>query len=255
MGSLADRVLVVVPAHDEEHRLPIALAALDHAMAQALSAGEVDRAEVVVVAHRCTDATAQVARRHRWSAGVTALVVADSGSATVGEVRDHGVRSALGRGRALGLPSDTWLLSTDADSEVPADWVRGLLAVARTQQAQAVAGLVELVDWQASPAARRAYQRIVEAGVTGPDTHTHAYAANLAVRLDAYLAVGGFPAVAHGEEASLLAALVAAGRPIASTRGCVVRTSGRMPGRAAAGLGHLLQTLGDPAECLATEGV
>lgn len=41
--------------------------------------------------------------------------------------------------------------------------------------------------------------------------YRHVYAANLAVRLDVFTAVGGFPARRHGEEHGLLAAVRAAG--------------------------------------------
>ena len=143
--------------------------------------------------------------------------------------------------RTVDLPRE--LLSTDADSRVPLDWVASLLGPAERDDAVAVTGMVELVDWAATPAAREAYARIIEAGLRDGDHHDHVYAANLAVRLDAYLAVGGFPSVRHGEEAGLLAALRAAGLPVTSTQASVVHTSGRMPGRAAEGLGALLERM------------
>lgn len=245
MGSTADlaappALLVVVPAHDEARRLPAALSSVGRALA-----GWPGPSRVVVNAHRCTDGTAAVARvALRPDGPLPGLVVEDATSVTVGEVRDRGVRAALERWPLA--PGSTWLLSTDADSVVPAGWVRSLLDVAVSRSAVAVAGMVELTDWTATPEARAAYDSIVRSGITGPDTHEHAYAANLAIRLDAYLAVGGFPAVAHGEETALLAALAAAGWPVTSTRASVVRTSGRMPGRAREGLGHLLQQLTHP---------
>ncbi|WP_392468722.1 glycosyltransferase [Arsenicicoccus cauae] len=234
------RLLVVVPAHDEERRLPACLTAVAAALERWGG-----RAEVVVNAHRCTDGTARMARATLRPGGpLSGLVVEDDTSATVGGVRDRAVRAALDRWSPD--PCSTWLLSTDADSVVPAGWVASLLDAASARSAVAVAGLVELVDWRATPEARAAYDAIVRGGLTGPDTHEHAYAANLAVRLDAYLAVGGFPCVAHGEETALLTALAAAGWPVTSTRASVVRTSGRMPGRAREGLGQLLQQLTRP---------
>jgi glycosyltransferase involved in cell wall biosynthesis len=78
---------VVVPAHNEERLLPGALRAISKA-ADAV-AGEV---EIVVVANRCTDATAEIAR----AAG--AVVVEDE-SRNISAVRNAGAGRA--RGEAL----------------------------------------------------------------------------------------------------------------------------------------------------------
>ncbi|WP_050346788.1 hypothetical protein [Arsenicicoccus sp. oral taxon 190] len=242
MHSPADHALVVVPAHDEADQVGAALTAVGAAAVQALRRGLVRSVHVVVVAHRCTDGTDLAARRHPCPPQVQRSVLVDHDSETVGEVRDHGVRTGAAR---IPDPRRCWLLSTDADSVVPPTWIADLLAVAARRHAVAVAGLVKLVDWAATPGARAAYDQILAAGMTGPDTHTHAYAANLAVRLDAYLAVGGFPAVPHGEETGLLQRLAAAGLRTTSTRSSTVRTAGRMPGRAALGLGRLLADLND----------
>jgi hypothetical protein len=67
------------------------------------------------------------------------------------------------------------------------------------------------------------------------------YGANLGVRADAYLAVGGFPPVGAGEDAALWRALAAAGLPTASPTSVRVRTSGRLHGRARGGLADLLR--------------
>ena len=66
-------------------------------------------------------------------------MVEDATSVTVGEVRDRGVRAALERWPLA--PGSTWLLSTDADSVVPAGWVRSLLDVAVSRSAVSVAGM------------------------------------------------------------------------------------------------------------------
>ena len=73
--------------------------------------------------------------------------------------------------------------------------------------------------------------------------HDHVYGANLAVRADAYLDVGGFPHAVHGEDRALLDALVAAGHPVLRTRSIAVTTSGRLRGRAAGGLAEHLAVL------------
>lgn len=83
-GSDAPRLSVVVPAHNEEHHLPRGLDAIEVA-ARALGA----RVEVVVVANRCTDATAALA------AARGALVVEDD-ARNISAVRNAGVAASSG---------------------------------------------------------------------------------------------------------------------------------------------------------------
>jgi hypothetical protein len=228
-------MVAVVPARDEEGSLAGCLTAL---LASAGAAGV--PAGVVVVAHRCTDATAAVARRLlRPGAG---LVVQDD-SPTVATARAAGAAAALGHATLLGAtPARTWLLSTDADTLVPGDWFATIAAHA-TAGAAAVAGVVDVDHDPAMPRqARRAYRRLVAAGV-GHREHRHVYGANLAVRGDAYLGVGGWPDVVPGEDHALVAALRAAGHPVTTALDVVVRTSGRHRPRAGGGLGELLRTL------------
>jgi hypothetical protein len=72
--------------------------------------------------------------------------------------------------------------------------------------------------------------------------HDHVYGANLAVRADAYLDVGGFPQAVHGEDQALVDALAARGHRLLRTRDISVVTSGRLHGRARDGLAaHLLR--------------
>ena len=141
-------------------------------------------------------------------------------------------------------PARTWVLSTDADSRVPADWVSALLAVAARTDADLVAGFVALDGWVADAAARQAYDHLLHAGLTA-EGHDHVWAANLAVAYPAYAAAGGFPSVAHGEERVLAGRVARAGGRVVGALDPVVTTSARMPGRAAHGLGDLLRRLVD----------
>jgi hypothetical protein len=159
----------------------------------------------------------------------------------VGAVRDLGVRHVLER---LGAhpPAGTWLLSTDADTTVPLDWARAHLQWA-AGGAHAVAGLADLAGAEhlAADALVR-YRAIVDRGLHG-DTHHHVYGANLGVRADAYLAVGGFPGDGAGEDHGLWRRLRAAGYVLAQPVGLTVGTSARLHGRADEGLADLLRTL------------
>ena len=239
-------VVVAIPAHDEEALVASCLASVVRALAHARREGAIGVARILVSAHRCSDATAARAREAldglpSWCRGE---VVLDDEPPPVGAVR-HRLLA-----RVEDLPGATWVFSTDADSRVPLDWVTGMLAAAHPAggpRAAAVAGLVDVEHWHADPAAREAYARLVEAGLT-PTGHGHVYAANLAVRLADYRAVGGFPAPEHGEEHGLVAALRGSGRHVATPHHPSVATSGRTPGRAAHGLGELLARIADEGD-------
>jgi hypothetical protein len=195
------------------------------------------------------------------------VVVEDHDSATVAEVRRSAIEAAtdrldhlraqgrgpgfptgsLGRGpgggqHAGGTPEAVWLFNTDADSRVPPEWITGMLRVAAREGSSAVAGLVEVADWHAHPQARHAYDVLVARGIQG-SRHDHAYGANLAVRLDAHQAVGGFTARPHGEDRDLLHRLRAAGFGVATPLSPRVTTSGREEPRCPDGLGALLHRL------------
>jgi hypothetical protein len=165
-------------------------------------------------------------------------------SGSVSQARSCGAEAGLTRVKQLtsATASGTWLLSTDADTTVPIDWVTRTLTHA-ARGAAAVAGLVRLDSMEGlTPVAGRAYADLVRRGIDG-DTHRHAYAANLAVRADAYLEVGGWPRVEEGEEHALLSALERAGRPVLRITDVVVSTSSRQEARARGGLGDLLKRL------------
>jgi len=241
-------VLVAVPARNEERRIEGCLRAVLLAARRGRPAA---RTHVVLGAHRCTDSTAATAQRlFRSAPDVPGLVVVDARSETVGGVRAAAIAAGLAAGRLdadRADPAQTWIFSTDADSCVPPDWIAATLRQVHESGSVAAVGLVRLESWAADDAAHLAYARILEAGSL-PGGHSHVYGANLAVRLDAYLAVGGFEELPHGEDQALVGRLRRAGWPVLTTLHPVVRTSARMPGRAPHGLGDLLQTLADPPD-------
>jgi GT2 family glycosyltransferase len=169
-----------------------------------------------------------------------ARVTRDESSVTVGQVRDSGVRRALAR--LDGDPGRTWVLSTDADTAVPTGWVARILQAARAVDAVAVVGVTTLDRWRGSAEGSAAYDRLLREKTDG-DTHRHVYGANLAVRADAYLDVGGFPHAVHGEDQALVDALEARGHRLLRTTDVTVVTSGRLVGRAAGGLADRLAGL------------
>lgn len=245
----ADRIadiIVVVPARDEADRIARCLRSVRISLERAARAGAVNRVVVAVVGHRCADDS--LGQAERVLRGLPHVLIADDLSKTVGEVRALGVRAALD----LVPGRDAWILNTDADSVVPATWVTDVLTHARGGQ-HAVVGMARL-DSRSSPGpvglqsrsalsrASCAYHAIISAGLHGL-SHDHVYGANLAVRTDAYQAVGGFSSVSVGEDRALLEALVEHERPLVRPRAVVVTTSARREGRAIGGLATLLDTL------------
>ncbi len=236
-------VIVAVPARDEEQDLPICLEHVLGAAGVARSTGVVRRITVAVAAHRCSDRTLEVASRILSGQRLVSVLVAeDRTSESVGSVRAALLTRLVDRPDAVDDPHTTWLFTTDADSYVPADWLAATLAQLHRRAAVASAGMVQLRDWTASAEAKARYAQIIREELHG-DGHGHVYAANLAVRLDAYLSVGGFHSVPHGEEHDLLDRLRRAGYPVTSLFTPLVSTSGRHPGRASHGLGDLLDEL------------
>jgi hypothetical protein len=236
-------VVIAVPARDEAALVQTCLTGLDLSVRYAQHKGLVAEAAVVVVAHRCSDDTAARARPALARIPAAVDVVADDESAAVGAVRDRAARHGL----ALLGARPAWIFSTDADTVVAPDWISRVLSVATEYDSACVVGLAALDAWYGSLTGLRAYRTVLldklHRGPPG-DEHRHVYGANLAVRADAYLAVGGFPDVAHGEDQRLVDTLQAAGYPIARTREVIVSTSGRTRGRASGGLADLLRSIG-----------
>ncbi len=211
---------VVVPAHDEQQRLPACLDSLAVAAGHPGLRGEA--VAVVVVADACRDATAAVARA--GGAGVVTLQ-----ARCVGRARAAGALRVLSRGAR-------WLANTDADSVVAPDWLAVQVRLARAG-ADAVCGTVEVDSGsrRLDSAFRRDY--------ADRDGHRHVHGANLGVSAAAYRAAGGWRSVPLGEDVLLVADLQAAGARIAWSARARVRTSARLRGRASGGFADHLASL------------
>jgi glycosyltransferase involved in cell wall biosynthesis len=150
------------------------------------------------------------------------------------------------------------VLTTDADSRVPTDWVAANLA-ALDAGADAVAGRVELIPEEAAllppslPARGRledAYDALItemEARID-PDPsdpwpcHRTTIGATLAVRRSAYGAVGGMPEIPLGEDGAFVAALLEQGFRVRHDRAVMVWISARLTGRAPGGVADTIRS-------------
>ncbi|AWN52887.1 glycosyl transferase [Methylobacterium sp. 17Sr1-1] len=237
--------IVAVPVRNEVDRIGPCLRAL--AAQEGIAA---DGFGIVLFLNNCTDGTAEAVATLVPDLDVQVRVVArDFAGAQAGWARREAMEAAAGWLEETG--SDGAILTTDADSRVPPDWVaRNLAALA--QGADAVAGTVAL---DAAEAARLpdalhargrregAYEALLVAleSLIDPVAHDpwprHATrsGASLAVRLPAYRAAGGMPALALGEDRAFVAALLRADARVRHAPGLVVVTSGRLDGRAPGG--------------------
>jgi cellulose synthase/poly-beta-1,6-N-acetylglucosamine synthase-like glycosyltransferase len=228
---LIRRVAVIVPAANEEQRISKCLAAIMTARNQLYRSSQNVRVQIFVVLDNCQDATADLAAAF---GDVRPVAIA---AGNVGAARRAGARAA-----AVGTSdhaSELWLASTDADSEVTPGWLTHMVAEA-DRGAHMILGTV-LPSPDLRPAARaqwldRHHLR---------DGHPHVHGANLGIRADAYLALGGWQPLATGEDAELARLAAQAGYlRITRTASHPVMTSARQSGRAPRGFSSYLRNLG-----------
>lgn len=227
MDDHITHVTVVVPAHNEEGHLHACASAIVASARAARTALPTLRLDVIFVLDRCSDQSARVAARHP----VTALAV-DFGD--VGSARKEGVDLALAESPVD--PRHHWVITTDADTVVPRHWLKEHVWTA-CRGVDLVVGTVEpsgLPPWMA--AKWHGAHRLVEG-------HGHVFGANLGFRASAYLAAGGFRPGPSSEDVDLVDRLRASGARWVATDRMRVITSGRLVGRAPAGLSTYLTQL------------
>ncbi|WP_241990475.1 MULTISPECIES: glycosyltransferase [Cryobacterium] len=226
MTTRIDRLIVVVPARDEESRLPRCLAALAAAV-QAVEdefGTDAPAISVVVVLDRCTDGSAEVVAQ--WPQ----FRALECSAGSVGSARREGVAHLLTDAAA----AHTWVATTDADSAVPRRWLTAQLALAQAGT-ELVLGTV-LPDDEL-PVQERARWH---GSHTLVDGHPHVHGANLGVRADRYLQADGFSDVDSDEDVLLVEALRTLGARECRTALIPVLTSGRLDGRVPGGFGGYL---------------
>ena len=222
-ASRIARVVVVVPAHNEERLLPSCLAAIDRA------AAEIPDIEVAVevVLDACTDATSRVIPPH------VGTVIRSTKS--VGAAR----RAGFARHLQADVDGRTWFATTDADSEVPADWLVSHLASA-DRGSDVFVGTIRPKSWESwSPHTAELFEQRYDAD----DGHHHIHGANLGVRADAYRRVGGFAEVSGNEDVDLVRRLLTMGAVVDRSARAPVLTSTRADGRTDTGFAAYLYRL------------
>lgn len=156
----------------------------------------------------------------------------------------------LGLDHACSGP-DGILLSTDADSQPRADWVRA--ALHGLSVADMVAGRLVRTAAEDDPVQGRveryldrlhALRRAIDPVPWDSPVGSHcAGGANLGFRVAAYTGLGGFRPLPSGEDATLLDDASRAGLRVRREPGMVVETSSRRNGRAQGGLAAALRAV------------
>jgi glycosyltransferase involved in cell wall biosynthesis len=239
------RLAVVIPARNEERRLPRALQAVasaERALHAVASRGAAVASRVIVVLDRCTDGSAGVLRD--WPG----VEVVHSDHGRVGAARALGARSALRAGDDGPTPS--WVACTDADSAVPVDWLITHLAHAMTGT-DLLLGMVQPDPAELESDLLRRWNRAHHLA----DGHSHVHGANLGINADMYLRAGGFADVAAHEDVLLVNRVRSLGGRVVSTAKSPVLTSARTSGRAPAGMAGYLADLAQRSESADVESV
>jgi glycosyltransferase involved in cell wall biosynthesis len=249
--ALIPDAIIAVPVRNEEERITACLRAID-----AQTGLEPGGLGLVLFLNNCTDRTEAIVAATVPTLSIPVRVMTETfAGAHAGWARRRAMDEAadwLGETRPGGM-----ILSTDADSRVPPDWVARNWAAIRAG-ADAVAGRVELDAAEAArlppslPARGRLEDRydalITEAEARiDPDPHDPwpchrtAIGATLAVTRAAYCAVGGMPEIPLGEDGAFIARLIERGLRVRHATDVCVTISARLAGRAPGGVADTIR--------------
>ncbi|MCJ2018238.1 glycosyltransferase [Methylobacterium sp. E-065] len=243
--------IIAIPVRNEEERIAACLQAIDAQVGL-----EPGRLGLILFLNNCTDRTQQIVAATVPTLSIPVRVLTESFA---------GAHAGWARRRAMDAAAD-WLgdtggggiiLSTDADSRVPPQWVARNWAAIRAG-ADAVAGRVELDEAEAAllppflPARGRLEDRydalITEAEARiDPDPHDPwpchrtAIGATLAVTRAAYHTVGGMPEIPLGEDGAFIARLIEHGLRVRHATDVCVTISARLAGRAPGGVADTIR--------------
>ncbi len=222
-------ISVLIPARNEEELLPRCLRSIAAACSALPARVTFD---VVVAVDSSNDLTSEIAERMLLGYGIAVTMQARA----VGRARATAAETALRR--YVGPLRRCWLANTDADCCVPETWLLDQLAVA-SEDVEAIAGTVDVDTFcQHRSGVELQFRRTY---LIYPDgSHPHVHGANLGVRADAYLKVGGWSHLETGEDHDLWSRLAQAGSRRLSTSAISVLTSGRRAGRAPNGFAATL---------------
>ena len=236
---------VAIPVRDEAAWIGNCLAALSR---QSIAADH-----VVLLLNNCTDCTAEVVKAfpavpHRLHI-VECTLEAPSASA--------GVARGLAMEHAASLVTEGVILTTDADAEVPVNWIEANLQ-AIEEGADAVCGraVIDPIEALLIPqhlhdddAREVAYAQLLEeiASIILPDPadpwprHTEDSGASMAITASMFRQIGGVPCRSSGEDRALIAMLRQIDARVRHDPQISVVVSGRIEGRAPGGMAETIR--------------
>lgn len=236
-------VAICVPVRNEAARLPRFLDGLDR-----LAVPPATDVAVCLLLDSCTDGSADIVADYAYRAAFPVHVATACRPDANAGIARHG---AMTLGAAVLGNANGILMTTDADSCPQDDWLR--ITLAALAGADVVAGNVirrgarrdaaqdRIERYYADLYALR--RRVDPVDWEPPVAHPHTSAANIAIRLSTYAALGGFAPVASGEDARLIDDAARAGFRVRREAASVVHTSTRRQGRAEGGLASALDWL------------
>lgn len=230
---------IVIPAQNEEATIERCIRSV---LASCDASERCSEAWMILVADRCTDRTAELAR-HALGSDENSSSSRPRGEVLLSTAGSPGTARRLGAAAIMHHfrsrdPQRVWLANTDADTHVPLNWISTHLEHADAN-ADAVAGIVELDTLGLRSDVHDLYRTTYKLAPDG--THTHVHGANLGVRADAYLDAGGWSDVTVAEDHCLWGRLLVRGWRVRSPVSSVVLTSGRLHGRATGGFADTLR--------------
>jgi glycosyltransferase involved in cell wall biosynthesis len=227
--SASWEVAVLIPARNEEVLLGRCLESVIRAI-DALPAAY--KAIIVLVSDCSTDRTAEIG--YRLIRGHGSVLHTRSG--TVGTARALAASYAIAK--TTTRLSNVWLANTDADCVVPSAWLSDQIDFA-VSGIEAVAGIIAVDSFEEhGPEVPGRFHSSYSIHADG--THPHIHGANLGVRADRYVDVGGWADLKTAEDHDLWGRLRRTGALLLSSSSLQVITSGRRVGRAPSGFAGAL---------------
>jgi hypothetical protein len=260
------KVCVVVPARNEELKLPGLIAALTGQFGSDGLPLDPEVLEIIILLNNCIDRSAGILRDVRPSGFLrlhVAEITLEAHEAHVGRARQILFDTAYQRFSSIGRADDGLILTTDADTRPNPDWI----SQNRAEFAKNVSGvggriLLEPEERKALPANVHrlflldvGYRRALEEmrslyapEPADPFPHHHQHnGASLAVTAAAYAKAGGMPLTRSSEDTALYRAIIASGGRFRHSDRVRVHTSARVLGRAEGGLAVTLGSWDDQA--------